>query len=411
MRATTVLGMLSRLKDQHAVVRSFTIDAASGTLSLDVVPTWRIGVCSSCERKVPGTYDTRPRTWRHTDLGEMRVELRYALRRLNCPDCGTAKTETVPWAAPAAWHTHDFDDLTAYHAQQNSVTAVARLMRVSWSTVGECIQRVVTRKLPPDLLDGLRRIGIDELSYRKHHNYVTVVVDHDRQRVVWTAPGKSADTVRSFFAALGAKRAEKLELVSIDMSAAYISAIEECAPSARIVFDRFHVQKLVHEALDEVRRALVRALEPDDPARRATKKSRFVLHKRPRNLLGEEVFKLADIARDNKPLYRAYLMKEKLANLLDSVEPSVARRALHAWCNATVRSRVAPFVKAARTIRNHIDGIVAYIETGLNNGRSEGTNGKIRVITRRAYGFHDVWSFIAMITLCCTGLRLEPRHA
>ena len=314
-------------------------------------------------------------------------------------------------AAPAAWHTHDFDDLTAYHAQQTSVTQVAKLMRVSWTTVGECIERVMARKLPADLLDGLRRIGIDELSYRKHHKYVTVVVDHDRQRVVWTAPGKSGDTVRAFFAALGPKRAKRLKLVSIDMSAAYISALEECAPTARIVFDRFHVQKLVHEALDEVRRALVRSLDPSDSARRATKKSRFVLQKRPRNLTGEDVFKLADIARENRPLYRAYLMKEKLANLLDSVEPGVARRALHAWCNATVRSRVAPFVKAARTIREHIDGIVAYVETGLNNGRAEGMNGKIRVITRRAYGFHDVWSFIAMITLCCTGLRLEPRHA
>ena len=97
--------------------------------------------------------------------------------------------------------------------------------------------------------------------------------------------------------------------------------------------------------------------------------------------------------------------------LPDTVDASAARRALHAWCNATVRSRVAPFVRAARTIRKHIDGVVAYIETGLNNGRIEGMNGKIRVLTRRAYGFHDVWNFISMITLCCSVLNLKPRHA
>ncbi len=403
--------MLTRLKDQHTVVRGFEIDAELGTVYLDVAPTRRVASCAECGTTARAGYDVRRRTWRHTDLGELRVVLRYALRRVACTHCETPKSESVPWAAPGAWHTHDFDDLTAYHAQQTSITATAKLMRTSWSTVGEIIRRVVARKLPLDLLDGLRRIGIDELSYKKHHQYVTVVVDHDRQRVVWTAPGKNADTVRAFFKALGAERAAKLELVSIDMSAAYIAAVEECAPAARIVFDRFHVQKLVHEALDEVRRALVRALDADDPARKATKKSRFVLQKRPCNLTGADIFKLADVARENRALYRAYLMKEKFANLLDTVEPNVARRALHAWCNATVRSRVAPFVKAARTVRKHIDGIVAYVETGLTSGRSEGTNGKIRVITRRAYGFHDVWNFIAMITLCCSGLQLEPRHA
>ena len=410
MRATTVLGILSRLKDQETIVRGFVIEP-NGTITLDVVPRKRVGRCSICERKVHGCYDTRTRLWRHTDLGEHRVMLRYALRRLNCGTCGTPKTESVPWAEFGSWHTYDFEDLTAYSAQHMDATRTAELMRVSWRTVGNIVRRVVARKLPDDRLDGLRHIGIDELSYKRHHEYVTVVVDHDRRRVAWCAPGKSGDTVREFFEALGPQRVKKLKLVSIDMSAAYIAAVKECAPDARIVFDRFHVQKLAHDALDEVRRALVRELAPDDPARRATKRTRFVLQKRPRNLTGEDVFKLADVARHNRPLFRAYLMKEKLAMLLDNVDASAARRALHAWCNATVRSRVAPFVRAARTIRKHIDGVVAYIETGLNNGRIEGMNGKIRVLTRRAYGFHDVWNFISMITLCCSGLNLKPRHA
>lgn len=403
--------MLTRLKDQHTVVRGFEIDAEAGTVYLDVAPTHRVGCCAECGTKVHAGYDTRPREWRHIDLGELRVVLRYALRRLDCPKCDSPKTESVPWAAHTAWHTYDFEDLVAYHAQQMSTTRTAELMRVSWSTVGQIVRRVVARKLPADSLDGLRRIGIDELSYRKHHEYVTCVVDHDRQRVVWSAPGKSAATVRAFFVALGPERTKKLELVSIDMSGAYIAAVEQSAPQVKIVFDRFHVQQLAHVALDEVRRALQRELEPNSEARRAMKKTRFVLQKRPRNLSGEDVFKLADVARQNRALFRAYLIKEKLATLLDTVDAGAARRKLHAWCNATVRSRVAPFVRAARTIRAHIDGIVAYIETGLTNARTEALNGKIRVLTRRAFGFHDVWSLIAMITLCCGGLRLSTRHA
>lgn len=410
MRATTVLRMLSRLKEQQTVVRDFEVDLDTGTVFLDVAPTTRIGRCGECGRQVHGVYDTRPREWRHTDLGELKVVLRYALRRLSCPTCGSPKTERVPWAEHAAWHTYDFEDLTAYYVQQMSTTRAAELMRTSWSTIGAIVRRVVRRKLPDNLLDGLRRIGIDELSYRKHHEYVTVVVDHDRQRVVWCGPGKSADTVRAFFDALGAERVAELELVSIDMSGAYISAVNDCAPNAQIVFDRFHVQRLVHEALDEVRRALVRELQGQDEAD-GLKKTRFALQKRPWNLAGAEVFKLADVARENQTLYRAYLIKEKLAAILDEVEPERARRAIHAWCNAAVRSRIAPFVRAARTVRKHIDGIVAYVTTGLTNARNEGLNGKVRVLTRRAFGFHDVWSLIALIRLCCSGLHLRPRHA
>jgi len=410
VRATTVLRMLCRLKDQHTVVRDFEIDLASGTIMLEVAPTTRVGRCGACERLVHAVYDTRPRTWRHTDLGELRVELRYALRRLSCPNCGTPKSEQVPWAEHAAWHTYDFEDLVAYHAQQTSTTRAAELMRTSWSTVGEIVGRVVERKQPGDRLDGLRRIGIDELSYRKHHKYVTVVVDHDRQRVVWCTPGKSADSVRAFFQALGPERTKLLEVVSMDMSGSFIAAVTECAPGAKIVFDRFHVQRLAHDALDDVRRTLARELRGTEDEG-TLKHTRHALQKRPWNMTGDEIFRLADVARANRPLYRAYILKEKLALLLDNVQPDRARRALLAWCRAAVRSKLGDFPRVGRTIRKRIDGIVAYVATGLNNGRTEGLNGKIRVLTRRAFGYHSAASLIAMITLCCTGLQLHPRHA
>ncbi len=161
-----------------------------------------------------------------------------------------------------------------------------------------------------DVLDGLRFIGVDELSYRRHHEYVTVVVDHERGAVVWAREGKDAATLSAFFQELG----NELEAVTLDLSAAYIKAVTGASPEARLIFDRFHVQRLAHDALDQVRRQQWRAADADD--RDAIKGTRFVLQKNPWNLSDVEQGKLTDVQRTNRPLYRAYLLKETLAGPL-----------------------------------------------------------------------------------------------
>jgi transposase len=281
------------------------------------------------------------------------------------------------------------------------------MMRISWVTVGSIVERVVARLRPGDRLDGLTEIGIDELSYRKHHEYITVVVDHRARRVVWAAPGKSAETTGAFFTALGPARAAKLTVVTMDLSKSYSEPTRAAAPQARIVFDRFHVQRLAHDALDEVRREQVRLLAGTDDAR-ALKKSRWALLKNPWNLSAVESDKLVEVQRANRPLYRAYLLKDSLARILDGSQVNVARRKLEDWLSWARRSRLRPFKKLAKTIHQHLDGILAYIATGLSNGPTEAINGKIRTITRRAYGFHSAENLIAFIFLCCTGLALSP---
>jgi len=389
-------------------VTGFEFDEAGTTLFLDVKPTTQNARCGVCQRESPG-YDERSRGWRHTDLGELRLELRYDLRRADCPAHGPT-AEWVPWAQHGAWHTTDFEDLTGYCAQQMNATQVGMLMRVSWRTVGKIVRRVIARKMPGDRLDGLRRIGIDELSYRKNREFVTVVVDHDRKCVVWTAPGKNGETVAKFFAELGAERTAQLEVVTMDMSAAYISAVQAAAPHAQIVFDRFHVQRLAHDALDEVRRTLAHELRAAGEDDKAFKNIRYQLHKRPWNLSLDEAKRLADSVNSNAGLFRGHMLKENLAAILDGTDAAFAGKRLDEWCDWAARSRLAPFVRVGRTIRKHIASIVAYVKTKLNNGRTEGLNGKIRVITRRAFGFHCVFSLIAYITLCCGGLTLSPRH-
>ncbi|MCP5045347.1 MAG: ISL3 family transposase [bacterium] len=375
----------------------------------DVKPSGRVPRCSECGRCVRRGYDKRKRTWRHLDLAGMKTTLRYEIRRVDCPRCGV-KVEQVPWADAGSNFTRPFEEHTGYLAQQCAQTTVMRLMRVAWRTVGTIIRRVVDRhqETVGERLDGLRLIGVDELSYRRHHKYVTVVVDHERGEIVWAREGKSAATLKCFFDDLGPDRSAKLEAVTIDLSAAYIKAVTEASPGARLIFDRFHVQRLAHDALDEVRREEVRKAVGDD--KEALKRTRWSLQKNPWNLVGFEHEKLAGLQKANGPIYRAYLLKESLLAVLDRRQVNVAKKKLEEWIDWARRSRLPAFVRLSRTIAKHSEGILAYVQTGANNGRVEGLNGKARTITRRSHGFHSASALIAMLFLCCGGVDVSPAH-
>ena len=405
MRTTTLFRNLLQLP--HTVVSNVAFDADG--LTVAVHPRWKLPRCSGCGQRVRSGYDrSRDRRWRHLDLGAMRLQLRYDIRRVNCARCGV-RVEEVPWADACSRFTHDFEEQVACLVQNTSQSAVEKLMGIAWRTVGELARRVVARHAPIDRLDGLVHIGVDELSVRKGHRYITCVVDHDRCRVVWAKEGKSAEVLKSFFDELGAERCAAIRAVTLDMSQAYRKAVREACPNATLVLDRFHVQRLAHDALDEVRRAEVRdATEPE--AKRDLKKTRWPLQKNPWNLAAFEREKLALLQKRNKRLYRAYLLKEALLAVLDRRQVHVARRKLAEWCRWASRSRLAPFVKLSRTIRRATEGILAYIRTGLSNGRTEALNGKLRVLTRRAYGFHHPSSLIALIYLCCSGLHFHPKR-
>lgn len=171
---------------------------------------------------------------------------------MECWRCGV-RVEQVPRAEAGGRATSSFEELVAYLAQGLDFTRVSRLMRISWATVRSIVERVVTRRLDGERLSGLRRLGIDEFSYRKRHHYLTVIVDHDRRRVVWAAEGRSAEVLGRFFAALSAEGRTAIELVTLDMAGGYLKAIWQWVPQAEIVFDRFHVERLMTDAVDKVR--------------------------------------------------------------------------------------------------------------------------------------------------------------
>lgn len=406
MRSTSLLRKLLAIKG--VIVNDFKIE--EGSLLIEVRPAWRLARCSKCGQ-VRGGYDVLPaRRWRHLDFAGVQVFLRYALRRVDCPDCGVV-VERVPWNdEEVSRFTQDFEEQVAFMTQRTDKTTVGRLFRIAWATVGRIIERVVRRLRPANPLEDLEYVGADELSYRKGHRYLTLVTNLRPGRIVWGKEGKSAETLKAFFDELGPEGRARIKIVTIDMSEAYIKAVRDALPHAQIVFDRFHVQQLVSGALEETRREewqRIRA-QGDEQAASELKHTRWVLLKNPWDLSGDEHQRLCVLQQRNKRLYRAYLLKETFADILDRLQPNVVKTKLLEWIAWARRSRLPAFSSVALTIRKHLDDIVAYVRSGLSNGVVEGLNTKARLLTRRAYGFHSAEAVLAMIMLCCTGLDLQP---
>jgi transposase len=365
-------------------------------------------VCPRCSKvSRGGSYDSSERLWRHLDLGAWEVYLRGRVRRFRCPRCEKVVTERVAWAEPGSVFTQHFENVVAYLAQQTNKSAIARLMGVAWPTVGNIIQRTVGRHALPLTTRRLLRVGVDEVSYRKGHRYLTLVADHLAGHIVWGAEGRSGATLGRFFDAIGDEGCRRLELITVDMCEAYLSEIRRRAPQARIVIDPFHVVKLANDAVDEVRRAQVRDLR-GKPGAQAVKKTRWILLKSPDDLRYVEYARLSVLSKVNRPLYRAYLLKESLRSLF-GLEPAAAHKHLKRWLAWATRSRLKPFLKLARTVRRYRDGILAAVESGLSNGRLEGLNSKVRLLSHRAFGFHSPEALLALIYLCCSGINV-PLH-
>ncbi len=402
MRLTTVFRRLL------GVIKLFvtSVEFEVSGLVLGVRPSWRRPRCGHCGQGAPGYDRLSPRRWRHLGIGSTRIWLQYAPRRVQCRHCGI-RTEQVPWAAHKSRFTWDFEELTAYLVQATDKTKVTKLMGISWLTVGAIVERIVAKRLDAGRFDDLERIGVDEFSYRRLHRFLTVVVDHDRRRVIWAAKGRSTEVLKRFFAELGEERSAKIKCATIDMAIPYITALQEMVPHAKIIFDRFHVQRLATDAVDEVRRFLLRKLRGTDEGRTIFK-SRFALFKNPWNLDRTEKEKLNELQQTNAPLYRAYLLKETLAQALDYRQPWRAKRALKEWLAWASRSRLPAFVRMAKTIRKRFDGVLGYVEERLTNGIVEGFNSRFRMIARRAFGFHGPEPLIAMMFLCCGGIQLDP---
>jgi transposase len=361
--------------------------------------------CPLCPYTTRARYDTRPllSCWRHLDLSAWRLEVRVGLRRLRCPTHGV-HTEAVPFARAGADFTRDFEDLVGWLATQMDKTAICRLLRIDWDSVGRIITRVMADKLDPQRLEKLFVIGVDEVSWRKGQRFLTLVSDHRGRRLVWGAEGKDAKTLDPFFDELGKTRSAALEAVSMDLGPAFAKSVRAKghAPQAVICYDPFHVVQLGTQALDKVRRQAWQELRqlPNPELARRFKGARWCLLKNPQDLTDPQATTLRQIRRRGGQVWRAYSLKEALRAVFQGdLEEEEVAHLLDRFCSKASRSGLKPFVTLSQTITKHRHGILAAVRLGVNNARHEGLNARVRLITKRAYGFHSAKAALALIML------------
>jgi transposase len=403
------------LGSRETVIEGVGIE--DGAVVLDVRPAARAkGRCGICARRAPG-YDGGAgiRRWRALDLARTPLYLRAPAPRVRCSAHGIVVAR-VPWARHGSAFTRGLEDTVAWLAAEMSMSAVAELMRLSWRTVGHVMHRVVGERVErgPDPLEGLRRIGIDELSYRRGRRYVVGVVDHDSGLLVWLGEGRDARTVDRFFQRLGPARAKLITHVTSDMGPWIHKSVARHAPQAIVCIDPFHVVRLGIEAMDEVRRAVWNEARRQGDQRRARwlKGARFAVWMNPERLSERQRGQLEQIERTNAPLYRAYLLKEQLRLVVHERDPELAGELLAAWCQAAFEAGLEPFRRAAITVAQFAERIVEAIRHRLTNARVEAINTTLRLMCRRAYGFHSWAPLKALAMLRLGGLRPPlPRTA
>ena len=425
---------------EKTIVEGVDLDVVTGILVATVRPMASMrNRCGTCQKRCPG-YDAGAgrRRWRALDAGSVQVELEADAPRVTCAVHGVI-VAAVPWARHQAGHTRFFDDQVAWHATQSSKTAITVLMRIAWRTVGAIIARVWddTEKVYDQFAD-LKRIGIDEISYKRGHKYITCVVDHDTGRLVWASPGQDIANLTKFFTELGPERSALITHVSADAAAWIAAVVAKKAPNAIRCADPFHIVKWASDALDGVRRtawndarraarsneaprprgrpATDAPARPDSARAAGIKNCRYALWKNPENLTEKQQVKLAWIVQTDPRLGRAYYLKEGL-RLVFKLPLDEATEALDKWVIWARRCRIPEFVKLQKSIVKHRASILASIEHGLSNGRVESMNTKIRLMTRIAFGFKSPEALIALAMLSLGGYkpvlpgRIKPKIA
>lgn len=345
--------------------------------------------CSGCGKRRT-LYDTlAPRRFTFVPLWAIPVSLEYAMRRVSCRRCGVT-VEWVPWADGKSHVTHAFAWFIASWAKALSWTECARRFRTSWDTVFACVAMAVRWGLAHRDLENIGAIGVDELAWKKGHKYLTLVyqLDRGRSRLLHIAQNRTAASFHAFFDMLGEARTAAISFVASDMWAAFRSVIKARCPNAAHILDRFHVMQMLSKAVDLVRREEVRGLRAKGKAPVLTK-TRWLLLRNRDNLKRSEKGRLRELLDANLRTVRAYLLKEEFRDFWNYISSTWAEKFLDRWTTTAIRSRLEPFKRFARTLRNHRDELLNWFAARrrFSAGATEGFNNKARITTRKAYGF------------------------
>ncbi len=391
MQLKTILNRVTCYKSFVFGKETWLGQPGSSAIEVEILPRRNgLRICSGCDRVCPG-YDTmpEPRRFEFVPLWGIMVYFVYQMRRVQCPTCGI-KVERVPWAKGKSSLTTEYKWFLARWARRMSWKEVADSFRISWEHVYEAVKYAVSWGLEHRDLDQIESIGVDEVQWHQGHHYQTVVyqIDEDQKRLLWVGPERTAKTLLRFFRFLGKKRTAKLQFVCSDMWQGYIKVIQKKAGHAVHILDRFHVMQKIGKAINDVRAAEVKQLEQDgyEPV---LKGARWLLLKRPENLTDKQAVKLNDLLQYNLKSIRSHLMKEDFQKFWEYTHPAWAGRFLDQWCTRAMRSKIEPMKKVARTLRSKRELLLNWFRAGgaLSSGVVEGFNNKLKLITRKSYGF------------------------
>jgi transposase len=391
MQLKTILNRVTNYKS--FVCGKFTWQEDSPYPALDVELKPRANgrpVCSGCDKPGPG-YDTMPtpRRFDFVPLWGIAIVFVYSMRRVNCRECGV-KVERVPWADGKSTMTNEYKWYLAKWARRMSWKEVSDALRVSWDRVFEAVKHAVSWGLEHRNLDNVESIGVDEVQWHRGHHYQTVVyqLDEGCKRLLWIGPERTAKTLLRFFRFWGKERTKSLQFICSDMLQAYLKVIAKKASHAVHVLDRFHVMQRINKAINKVRVDEVKQLEADgyEPH---LKGGRWVLLKRPENLTEKQAVKLRELVRYNLKSIRSYLMREDFQRFWEYRSPAWAGKFLDQWCTRAMRSKIEPMKAVARSLREKRELILNWFraEGKISAGIVEGFNNKLKLITRKSYGF------------------------
>ena len=391
MQLKTILNHVTSYKSFVFGKVTWVENSVSPAIEVEILPRRNgLRICSCCERVCPG-YDTmpEPRRFEFVPLWGIMVYFVYHMRRVECPSCGI-KVERVPWAEGKSTLTTEYKWFLARWARRMSWKEVALTFCVSWEHVYEAVKYAVSWGLKHRDLDHIESIGVDEVQWHKGHRYQTVVyqIDEHHKRLLWVGPERTAKTLLRFFRFLGKERTAKLQFICSDMWQGYIKVIQKKAGHAVHILDRFHVMQRIGKAINDVRAAEVKQLKTDgyEPV---LKGARWLLLKRPENLTDKQAVKLDELLQYNLKSIRSHLMKEDFQRLWEYQSPAWAGKFLDEWCTRAMRSKIEPMKKVARSFRQKRELILNWFRAGgtISAGIVEGFNNKLKLITRKSYGF------------------------
>lgn len=363
-------------------------------------------VCPKCGTTCPG-YDTRRRKWRHLDTCQYQTILVADVPRVKCQEHGVL-TLPVPWAEPASGFTALFEALVIDWLKEASIQAVSRQLSLSWNAIDGIMQRAVKRGIARRELESPTQIGVDETSFRKRHDYVTIVSDPTKSRVLHVALDRKKKNLEDYFRSLSDEQKEAIESVSMDMWPAYINATLAHIPGARdkIAFDKFHVAKYLGEAVDKVRRQEHKLLLGQGCKDLAGTKHVWLTN--PGNMSSKQWRWFRDLRNSTLKTARAWAIKQYAMGLWHYVSRTWAEKAWKKWLSWAVRCRLEPVKKVAKTVKEHLWGILNAVVLRANNGHAESINSRIKMIKVRSRGFRNKERFRTAIYFHLGGLDLYP---